>query len=56
MLGKTEDQRRWEWQRMSWLDGITDSMYISLNKFQETVKDREAWHASLWGHRELDMT
>ena len=42
MLGKTEDQRRWEWQRMSWLDGITDSMYISLNKFQETVKDSEA--------------
>ena len=56
LLGKIEGRKRRGRQRMRRLDGIMDSMNMSLSKFQETVKDREAWHAVVHGIKELDTT
>ena len=56
VLGKIEGRRRRGYQRMRWLDGITDAMDMNLGKLLEMVRDREDWHAAVRRLRELDLT
>ena len=56
MLGKIEGRRRRGQQSVRWLDGITDSMDLSLSKLRKVVKYREAWHAAAFGGAESNMT